>query len=575
LFPFTVVPRGNARSASIESLEPRQLFATGIKFTEFPQIGMGTNFLQNLTAGPDGDLYFSSQLANNVASISPKGAVKVYDTTSIAAHGPGGVAVGADGNIYLNAGNNFGMIDLATGTVSAVPLSESLNSAGRMTLGPDGNFWIDDFFSTIERVTPDGQVTRFSYSGSGSGQILSYNGALYFSSGADIRTVGTDGTFGPVYATPSGGDVESLAVGPDGNLWFTEQLTANGNTSNFYGYLAPDGTMKEFAMSTGPVSGIASGGNGNIYVRAADYLIEVNTAGTVIAQQDLGGGNDTDGKELISVGGNVWFNESFNDQIGVVLLAGSPSPTPPPPAVPAALTPAIIRDNLPAQVVAGTRVNRAVTVKIADSGGPFAGRATVALYASTTTSVDGATLIGSPKSEPMRLKTGRAAAVPMIVTQLPASFPPGSYYIVAQVTAPDGTTSAAASAGTVTVAAPFISLAGSVASLSSSVKLGRNGFAVIAVTNDGNIPAAGRLQVALWARPAGATDSSGDVVLTTPVAAVRIPPGRSGRVRLRFPVPATLPAGSYSLVAQLDPNNAFAESALPEPIVSAQTFAVA
>lgn len=101
-----------------------------------------------------------------------------------------------DGNIYLNAGNNFGKIVIASGTVSAIPLSQSLNTAGKMTLGPDGNFWTDDFFSTIERITPAGQVTDFSYSGSGSGQIVSYNCGLYFTSGSFIRNVSTSGTFG-------------------------------------------------------------------------------------------------------------------------------------------------------------------------------------------------------------------------------------------------------------------------------------------------------------------------------------------------------------------------------------------
>ena len=60
-----------------------------------------------------------------------------------------------------------------------------------MALGPDGNFWSDGFGATIERITPAGQVTDFNYSGSGSGQILSYNGQLYFSSAPDIRSVST------------------------------------------------------------------------------------------------------------------------------------------------------------------------------------------------------------------------------------------------------------------------------------------------------------------------------------------------------------------------------------------------
>src|SRR5580700_10055085 len=94
-----------------EPLELRQLFA-GLSFTEFPQIGMGTNFVQNLTAGPDGNVYFSSGLANNIDSITPAGVVKVYDTTSVGSNGLNGIAVGNNRNVYFNASNNFGELTL-------------------------------------------------------------------------------------------------------------------------------------------------------------------------------------------------------------------------------------------------------------------------------------------------------------------------------------------------------------------------------------------------------------------------------------------------------------------------------
>ena len=557
-----------ARRAIIEPLEPRRLLAAAINFTEFPQIGGGTNFVQNLTAGPDGNVYFSSELANNVGSISPAGAVKIYDTTSIAAHGASGVAAGSDGNIYLNAGNNFGMINLANGTVSAIPLSAALKSGGRMALGQDGNFWSDGFFATIERITPAGQVTDFNYSGSGSGQIVSFNGQLYFSSGNFIRDVSTSGTFGTAFGTPSGGNVEGIAVGPDGNLWFTEQLTVNSTTSNFFGYLTPGGTIKEFASPIGPVSGIAAGSDGNIYYRAADYLVGVNTSGTMIAEQNLGGGNNTDGKELIALGTNLWFNESFNDRIGVAHLGGSP----PPPGGGGTLTPTVSKETLPAQAVAGAKLKGAVTVNIADSGTASSGRVTIAIYASTTGSLNGATLIAGPKASTLKLKHGQSKAVAIKITALPATLAAGSYYLVSQVTSA-GVSTSAASAGTVTVAPPFVSLSGTVASLTPAAKAGKMESAVITVSNGGNIQAAGALQVALSARPADTTGSA-DVTIATATTRIHILPGKSGRAALHFLVPATLAAGTYSLVVQLDPGKAFKESALPPLIVSSQTFVV-
>jgi hypothetical protein len=97
--------------------------------------------------------------------------------------------------------------------------------------------------------------------------------------------------------------------------------------------------------------------------------------------------------------------------------------------------------------------------------------------------------------------------------------------------------------------------------------------ATVTVSNAGNIPAAGPLEVALSARPEG-TAGSADIALQTVTVKISIKPSGSGRERLSFLVPSTLAAGSYSLVAQIDPNNAFNETSLPSAIVSLETFTV-
>ncbi len=293
-----------------------------IPFTLFPPIGHGTNFVGILAAGPDGNVYFGSGLANNIDSITPGGVVTVYDVTSVAPHGPRGIAYGGDGNVYFNDGNNFGKLALPSGQVSSIPLSSTLSS-GLMTLGPDANFWVASG-TTIQRVTPSGQVTKFSYSGTGAGQIVSFNGGLDFVSGTSIRRISTTGAFGASYAPPSGGTVQNITVGPDGNLWFTDQITVNGTLQNNYGYLTSGGAITEFAAPSGKVAGIAAGRDGNIYFRDSDILIGVNTAGTILSEQDLGMGSNQDGKELIEgPDGNLWWNESFNDKMGVADVGGS------------------------------------------------------------------------------------------------------------------------------------------------------------------------------------------------------------------------------------------------------------
>jgi hypothetical protein len=223
-------------------------------------------------------------------------------------------------------------------------------------------------------------------------------------------------------------------------------------------------------------------------------------------------------------------------------------------------------------VVAGAKLKGAVTVVVADAGAAVAGPATVTLYASTTPTLAAATQIATSKSN-LKLKAGRAKVFSFKISQLPATLPAGTYYIVSEVTDSAGASSPAASTGTVTVAPPFVTLSAASASVPAAVKLGKLASAVVAVTNSGNVPAAGSLQIALSARLPG-TSGSADVPLQTVTVKIKIKPAGARRLRLRFLVPSTLQAGSYSLVAQLDPNNAFAESALPSPIVSATMFTV-
>jgi hypothetical protein len=144
---------------------------------------------------------------------------------------------------------------------------------------------------------------------------------------------------------------------------------------------------------------------------------------------------------------------------------------------------------------------------------------------------------------------------------------------VAQITSSGGTSAAAASAGTVTVAPPFVMLAAPAIVPPKSVKPGKKTSAVVTITNSGNIPATGLLEVVLTARPPG-TSGSADIPIQTVSEKIKIAPNKSGKVGVTFLVPNTLPVGTYSLVAQIDPNNAFNESSVPDPIISLLTFTV-
>jgi virginiamycin B lyase len=137
-----------------------------------------------------------------------------------------------------------------------------------IALGPDGNLWFTESAAPgrIGRITPAGQVTEF--------------------------TAGLTPS-----AQPAG-----IAAGPDGAMWFTERTGAR------IGRIASDGTITEFALPAGsqPV-GIAGGPGRDLwYADRAGRIGRMTTAGEVTTYLVAGGR-----PEEIAVGsdGNVWFTD--------------------------------------------------------------------------------------------------------------------------------------------------------------------------------------------------------------------------------------------------------------------------
>jgi hypothetical protein len=119
------------------------------------------------------------------------------------------------------------------------------------------------------------------------------------------------------------------------------------------------------------------------------------------------------------------------------------------------------------------------------------------------------------------------------------------------------------------VPAASATLTASFTTVPTTVKPGKKSPAILSVTNTGNVLASASFQVALSARPLG-TDGSADIPLATITMHVHINPSLSTPQHLNIPIPATLPAGTYTLVADPVPNNTFI--GLPTAVVSLQTF---
>lgn len=151
-----------------------------------------------------------------------------------------GLAVGPDGNVWMTA-TRYVVRLTPGGELTEFPLPEEkagqhfTQAAGPIVSGPDGNLWFSGYravanggegtsVATIDRMTTAGVVTQFDLPGPGS------------------------------FPT-------RLAVGPDGNVWFTETQESK------VGRITPSGSIQMFQLppETRPVE-IAAGADGNLWV---------------------------------------------------------------------------------------------------------------------------------------------------------------------------------------------------------------------------------------------------------------------------------------------------------------------
>jgi hypothetical protein len=162
----------------------------------------------------------------------------------------------------------------------------------------------------------------------------------------------------------------------------------------------------------------------------------------------------------------------------------------------------------------------------------------------------------------VRLRPGAAKNIPVRF-----SFPQvvdGSYYVLAWADKSralpernEGNNLAASPAAT-TLAPAFVDLSATLPTMTVSPPPGRRGLATLLVRNGGNVAATGVLSVSLAASSDQVLDA-GDVPLNTLSGRIRIKPGGTKRMRLRFGPAPGLVSGQYYVIATLDPDNTIAE----------------
>jgi streptogramin lyase len=254
--PFGIVagPDGNlwftdeGEVRSVGEMNP-----TTHQVTEYPISTSGGNAYPNpdaIAVGPDGNLWFTEtgtipsigELDAQTHAITqyaiPSGAVP-------AASVPGEIAAGPDGNLWFTVGSSIGEISPSTHQITEYPIPYR---ASDIASGPDGDLWFIGG-NVIGEINPTThQISNYPLPG--------------------WPGVPSDTVVG-----------EGIAAGPDGNVWFTvawNWFPASGGNPQAVGEISPiTHAIVEFPIPIGPSlyrsdpeeepSGIAAGPDGNVW----------------------------------------------------------------------------------------------------------------------------------------------------------------------------------------------------------------------------------------------------------------------------------------------------------------------
>jgi len=290
----------------------------------------------NIVVGSDGNLWFTESGVDRIGRITPAGVITEF-TTPTADSNPTGLALGADGDVWFGESATGGIAKITpTGKITEYSLlSYTIDYGDSLAAGPDGNIW---FLATdssgngaIGSITPSGKLNFLPLDDNASA-ITTFDGALWVADGSAIERVATSGTT-TSFSLPddSYNSVGALAVGTDGNLYFT----INGNAS--FGKITSAGAITEYALPN-------------------------DSSGNTINIADLAQAPD----------GRFWYVDSYTPEVGVIDL-----------------TNALLATGDSANVTAGSSQTTTVGSFVDLSGSSVASDYTATLTLSDGTVIDG------------------------------------------------------------------------------------------------------------------------------------------------------------------------------------------
>ncbi len=326
-----------------------------------------------ITAGPDGNLWFTESAANAIGMFNPvTHAISEFPLPTSHA-GIADITAGSDGNLWFTeqTANQIGKINPTTHVITQYSIGNALAPSG-ITTGPNGKIWfvcssgtsniggMTDFLGPeIGVIDPTGRTEEAISEVSARAVTLSGklalttgpDGNIWYAIGTDVGAVNPttyatefDFPVGPVVNNGSepffqGPQGYSITVGPDGNLWLSGAIITqvdsptvpapvpfvaeiNASTHVVSTFTIPNDSF----VSGGLPSKIVAGSDGNLWFTEPDSgrIGQINPSNHVITSFELptSGGEPegiTSGRD-----GNLYFVDPVTNMIGEVRIADGP-----------------------------------------------------------------------------------------------------------------------------------------------------------------------------------------------------------------------------------------------------------
>jgi virginiamycin B lyase len=292
--------------------------------------------LADIKVGPDGKLWFTSEITNRVGWITTGGALQTFQIrrTRGGATPPMSIAPTADRKVWVTDEYHGRLhhVDVGAGTLQS--FDPPCAHASDVTEGPDGTLWFACFVPGVHsplgvgRLSPQGthgaafRARARPCDGPPFGNSIAFDrsGNVWFACGigdAVGRLTVRTGTI-KMFHDRRINDARGITLGRDNNLWFTSW------TNNRIGRITPQGKVTMFAGSgIDAPNQITAGADGNLWFTSLtnDRIGKITVGGRITSFD--GSAQGVNGSNAITAGpdGNLWF--TTNDRIGRITPTGT------------------------------------------------------------------------------------------------------------------------------------------------------------------------------------------------------------------------------------------------------------